>query len=283
MKRTTTVITALCGTLFLLGFHSCEKPLELFPSHEAEVTEITFAARNTPSTRVSVVSSMSSFNVLAATGPAGSQSNYWGSSATATKSGDVYYTGKYWARTNPSITAFYASNAAMTFNAAGPTVTVDSGTDVVCAYLANPTFNDRNSLAFNHILARIGTVTINTQSGYTISGISATLQGKVTSGTYNIRTGAWSGKGAGSNQALAISTSGSANDIWLVPGTYTFAVTYTLTKGDYTETFNKSCSVTLVAGCTNNITTTAVGGNAGDITISVSIAAWSGSDIDAVL
>ena len=103
-------------------------------------------------------------------------------------------------------------------------------------------------------------------------------------GTYNLRTGAWSGLSAASDRACAsfsgsTSSQSSSNDIWLVPGTYTISVSYTLTKGEYVVPFTKTGNVTLVAGKTNNISTTAVGGSASEIVFSVSLTPWSNNAI----
>ncbi len=283
----------VCMALSLLLSVSCRKGFEPFPSHRAEAGEIVFSADgvSSPSSKATVVTSMSSFYVYAATGTPGSQSNYWCSQVTATKSGDVYQTGKYWARTNPSITSFYACNVSMGPWAAGGAYVYlnNCNTDVICAHLANPTFNASNSLTFNHILARVRYVNLNTQTGYTLSDVSGRIRSVVTSGSYNLRTGNWSSLGSGTNTDLATFTNNlsakmSTNDIWLIPGTYTIDFNYTLTKGDYSESFSKSATVTLVAGRMNDIGAVAVGGNAGDITLSVSITDWQdGEEINAVL
>ena len=236
-------------------------------------------------TRATPVTELATFNVLASTGSAGSESQAWAPVAV-TKSGSTYLTGKYWPAADPSY-HFYASNAALTFAAAGSTVTADGSTDVVCAYLPSPAYGEPNALTFDHIYARVGSFSVATQSGYEISAVSATLKNGVSGGTYNLRTGAWSGLSAASDRACASFTGGtssqsSSNDIWLVPGTYTISVSYTLTKGEYVVPFTKTGSVTLVAGKTNNISTTAVGGSASEIVFSVSLASWSLNSVDLV-
>ena len=226
------------------------------------------------------------FNVIAATGAAGSQSDYWGGSVTATQSGASWLTGKYWEITDPGITSFYASNAALTFNAAGPTVTLaNCNTDVVAAHCDSPSYASSNDLSFNHILTRLGSITLNTQSGYELSAVSATLTDGCTAGTYNLRTGAWSSLGARSAVAAGAfsgntSAQTSANDKWFVPGSYTFSVSYTLTKGDYVQSFTKTGTVTLVAGKKNNLTATAVGGSAQEIVFNVSVTDWNANAIE---
>lgn len=226
------------------------------------------------------------FYAIAATGAAGSQSNYWGEVVSVTKSGSSYLTGKYWPASDPGLTSFYASNVSPTFAASGPTVTLaDCNTDVVCAHAASPTYGVNCPLTFNHVLARVGTITLNTKSGYELSSVTATLKNGVTGGTYNLRTGAWSSLGAGSDKSTGAfsgntSAQNSDNDIWLIPGTYTISLSYTLTKGDYVyNAVNKTGSVTILAGNTNNITTTAVGVDATEIVFSVSLTPWSNREV----
>ena len=214
------------------------------------------------STKAVPVTELSSFHVRAAAGEPGMEEDYWGEDATVTKSGSIYYTGKYWAASDPELSAFYASNASLSFDAEGCTVTVDGSTDVVCAYLPSPAYKTRNALTFEHILARVGTLTLNTQTGYTLSAVSATLEDAVTGGTFNLRTGEWSALSSPSGVALSMSEGGSANDLWVVPGDYYLSVSYTLTKGTYSVSLTKHTVISLLAGGINNVTCSALGGNA---------------------
>lgn len=240
-------------------------------------------------TKASVVTettlNSSGFYASATTGSAGSETSKWNSVSFA-KSGDYFVGGKYWPSTNPSY-HFYASNNALTFAAAGTTVSATNSTDVVCAYLPSPTYLSANSLTFNHIFARIGNVTISAVSGYTISGISVTITPK-TGGTYNIRTGngqtngtGWSSLTTGSATTIANTTPGTkSNDLWLVPGDYDISFSWTATKGDYSQSFSgKTASASILAGRVNVITAS-LGGEAESINMGVSIAAWSNTSVD---
>ena len=230
-------------------------------------------------------SNLGTFNVIAASGAAGSQTQVWSTTASKVGATDVWATDKYWPSTDQGYTSFYASNAALTFNAAGPTVSpADNSVDVVVAHKANPSYREQNALTFNHVFARVGSITLNTQSGYSLSNVSATLQSPVTGGTYNLRTQAWTPAAVSANQAMAAfsgttSAQTSSNDYWLVPGDYTLSVSYRLTKGDYVEDFSKTGTVILVQGKTNAITATAVGGSATEIKFGVSVTAWSANNI----
>ena len=92
-----------------------------------------------------------------------------------------------------------------------------------------------------------------------------------TAGSYTFGSG-W---GATATTALARQAFTSSSDLYLIPGTYRVYVSYTLTKGGYSEDFNKSAVVTLQQGKINNITGAASGGDASEIQFSVSITAWS--------
>lgn len=94
------------------------------------------------------------------------------------------------------------------------------------------------------------------------------------SGSYNLRTGAWS-PGSSVSHSLKVGP----NDVYVVPGTYTLTVNYTLSKGDYTDSFSKSGSVTLEKGKINKISTTVPEGSATEIQFSVSIVSWTEIDL----
>lgn len=205
-------------------------------------------------------------------GSAGSETSVW-SNVHFTYSGGTFSENKWWPASNPSY-HFYASSSAIAHTAAGATVAATNDADVVCAYSPNPTFAVTNTLVFNHIFARLGSVTFTASSGYTITGITATITPK-TGGTYNLRTGAWSSVTTGSATSIANSTPGTKNnDIYLVPGTYTVTASWTATKGGYTKTFtDRTYDVELVAGYVNTLTAS-FGGNATDIQFTVGVEAW---------
>lgn len=264
--------TLFLSAALLAGVTACNKSemtagkMPLPPSDEPGL--ITFTAdgalETSVETKVSAVTTLSSFYVSATKGSAGSETSSWNS---VSFSGSSSFTGgKYWPSSNPSY-HFYAANDALTFAAAGTTVAPDGSKDVVVAYLASPTYKSSNALTFSHVYARVGTVTISPASG-SLSNVSATLKNVATGGTYNLRTDSWTA-GTKSDKTLTVGS----NDLYVVPGTYTLTVTYTATLGDYTETFTKSGSVTLQQGKVNSITATAPNSAAG-ITFTVSVTAW---------
>ena len=211
---------------------------------------------------------------------------FWGAStgtstetvkwATASKdvsgsSSKIINTGKYQTAT-PTAYNYYVAN--QTFTVAGAMTVANNNTDIVAGRTAQNSTTSP-AVTLNHIFARTGSLTCNAQSGYTISAVSWKIVGKSeingTAGTYNMKSQTWT---AASTKLTSDTDIDSDSDMYLIPGTYTLKVTYTLAKGDYHETFTKSCDVTIVGGKVNNVTCTAIGGDASEIKISVTLTAW---------
>ncbi len=193
------------------------------------------------------------------------------SAAQGTVSSSKISTGKYQTY-SPTTYNYYVSNVNFTVGA-DTNIAASNSTDIIAGRGAQTT-STTPSVTLNHIFARTGTLTMNTQSGYTISGISWTIKANGgysgVAGTYSIRQGAWTGVTTG----LGSTAISSSSDMYLIPGSYVISCTYTLTKGDWTHQFTKSATVSLVGGAVNNITGTASGGTASEIVISVSLTAW---------
>ena len=203
------------------------------------------------------------------TGSAGSESNITGPT-TATGVTSSIATGLYQTAT-PTTYNWYVANQTFTIAAGGTTIAIaNNSTDVIAARVSSN--GSSVSIQLNHVFACLGTLTMNTQTGYSITvnswHITSSGANTGTKGTYSITSGAWSSTTAANEDV----TSGSNN--FYIPGTYTISCNYTLTKGAYSQTFTKSASVDLVRGKTNNITGTATGGSASEITLSVSVEAW---------
>lgn len=245
-------------------------------------------------TKTSAVTSLSSFYAAATKGSAGSETSKWtsyqfNSDGAGTPTYHGTGAGKWWPDTDESY-HFYASNNALTFAAAGTTVSATNSTDVVCAYMPSPTYKTKNTLTFEHIFARIGDVTVSAASGYTISNVSISITPK-TGGTYNIRTGSgqtndtgWSSLTTGSATGIANSTPGTkSNDVWLVPGNYTLTASWRAVRDDYTHDYSNVSASAVIAvqkGKVNSINIT-LGGNATEITYGVSINAWGSASLSA--
>ena len=177
---------------------------------------------------------------------------------------------------SPTSYNYYVSNAAITFSASGSTISAANTTDVIAGKVTSDTTSP--SVTLNHVFARTGGLTLNPQSGYILSNISWKIESSTggTGGTYNIAKNTWTSVTALSSTSLT-----GSSDLYLVPGDYTLSVTYTLTMGDWKQTFTKKATVTLVAGKVNNISGTASGGDASEISISVSLTEWGTNNINA--
>lgn len=201
-----------------------------------------------------------------------------------------YEADKWWPNSNPSY-KFYAvfpHTYSMTFAVGGPTISVTDANsdgwadnDIICAFMGSPTYKTANTFNFEHIFARLCSVTVSAVSPYTISGVSIKITPKI-GGTYNVKTGSgqtgdtgWSAPVSGSATEIANSTPGTkSNNIYLLPGTYEVTATWTATKGNYSQTFsNIKKNLTFVRGKQNNITVSFTG-NGTEIQFGVSVADW---------
>ena len=216
-----------------------------------------------------------------------------GNIITATKSGSVFNTGKYFPGDGTYEYAFFASNVEFEYADGSGVLEVENcNTDVIAVYAQSDySAGTPVELYFGHILTRVGTVTVNTQSGYELLSASATLKGGITTGRYCLGEDTWATEDSTPSDKPLAAFSGSTsvrtstNDLWLVPvtGGYDIQITYTLRKGDYSQTFTKTATADLQMGRINNITVTAVGGNAQEIQATVTVQPWGNNNIVASL
>lgn len=250
---------------------SCNKEARMaVPEVEQACTPICFKVDGLDvdfSTKVTPVTEMDSFNVIASTGGTGAETQSW--TAVATKSGDSYITNKYWPNADPSY-HFYAGNTSMTFTANGATVTSDSSEDIVCAYKNLPTYNAPTTMVFHHILTRLGNVTISSSGGYTMTVTSVGIKKLRTSGTYNLRTRVWSG----TNEIALQTIQEGSNDMYFVPGQYDVSVTFTLVKGDFSGTYTSVGTVDFPVEKICNLAIDIAKDPAVLVSFSVTIASW---------
>ena len=237
--------------------------------------------------KATAVETLTSFYVSASTGTAGTNDKYVWKSVSFSKSGNIYTGGKYWPDTDPKY-HFYASN--VNFNCtdgSAPTISINGiSDDIVCAVCTSPTHRDVNSLTFNHIFTRLGSVTVSgPENGYELSAVSIKLTPK-TKGKYNLFTGTGEINGAGWTDTVAGSETEIAsadgqtkqNDIYLIPDTYTLTAKYTLKKGDYSRDFTNTKEIELVSGKINSIKASIPepgnGQEAKDIVFTVELTQW---------
>ena len=274
----------LLSTLLLTGLVACESPIRrdedtsVLPGDGYSVSatgQILFRLADTftkaPETTATTLA-RDGFHVSATTGKTGNETEVW-TNASFTRTGNVFSGDKWWSPSDSSY-HFYASNTDLIYHASGATVIASTDQDVVCAYLPAPSFQEPNELAFQHILARLGNVAMQSPELYstTVSSISIT---PYISGTYNIRTQEWSHLQPG--QTIPLSSS---NDIWCIPSYYTLTVQYTLSREDYTESFTKSTLIPLQAGKTSHLSGILPQGNASEIEFTVEVADWTDHAID---
>ena len=228
---------------------------------------------HTKATAITEIPSTLNFSVT--TGTLGSSETTKKASASVSPASGKIATGLY-QTANATSYNYYVSNCPITFAASGSTVSASNTTDVIAGTATSDSTSP--SVTIDHIFARTGNLTLNTQDGYTLSVISWSIASSTggTAGTYNIATKAWS-----QLTKLATTSITKTSDMYLVPGSYTLKVSYTLTKGDWTKSFTKSAVVTLVGGKINNISGTASGGNASEISLSVSLTPWGSTNITA--
>ena len=220
--------------------------------------------------------SLTSIYVSASQGTAPAETQYF-TNEVFTGTAESMTGNVYWPATDPGA-HFYASNVPTTFTADGFTIAADNSTDVVAAYLASPVYKGDNTLTFNHVFSRLRNVTVTADDGYTISDVSITITPKV-SGTYNIRTGAWSAVTAGSATSVAPAIPGTkANDVFLIPGQYTLSGSWKAVKGAYEETVTDHIAVVdFTAGKTTAINFT-LGGYAKPMELKASVTPWDADD-----
>ena len=293
MKRNALMAMAFMASL--AGAASCNKiPGTDVPGPEKEIilqVEASEVDINTVTRATEISSIPGSLYWLASSGTWKSETLKYPNATASVALGKIN-TGKY-QTLSPTAYNYYLSNASMTFAAGGSTIYASGDTDVIAGCTGAATASTAPSVTLDHVFARTGTFTCITQTtpiSYELSDVSWKIQSKAggtggTAGTYNIALGKGQGTGTGWSDVTALAQTAVTNtsDMYLVPGMYTVTVTYTLTKGDYVETFTKSGDVTLVAGKVNNITCTAIGGNAQEIVIGVSLSPWGSNPVTLTL
>lgn len=205
-----------------------------------------------------------------------------GSSNTATVYSNNIYTGCY-QTASPTYYNHYVSNVSFSIPSSGNvTMYASNDTDVICGWAAG-TNSTSPSVTLNHIFARTGTFTLSVPAGYSQSSVSWTIASKGsitgTAGTYNLSTGTWTSSSVG----LGATGVGSGSDYYLIPGTYTITCSFTLSKGDFVQSYTQSCDVTLVGNKINNITATTTTDQATQIVISLSLTAWGTENVNGSL
>lgn len=274
-----TKLKLYAAPLLILGFAaSCAKSVEPENQNPKEIVlcvggDTIDMQVQTKTTAITTVPSSLYYSMT--TGTLGSEETSKKGSTSGNVGSGKIATGVY-QTISPTFYNYYVSNAAITFSASGSTISAANTTDVIAGKVSSDKTNP--TVTLDHIFARTGTLTLNSQSGYALNNVSWSIESSSagTGGIYNIANGRWSSVTKLSSTAIT-----KDSDMYLVPGDYTLSVTYTLSKGDWNQTFNKKATVTLVAGKVNNITGTASGGNASEISITVTLTEWGTNNITA--
>ena len=157
----------------------------------------------------------SSLNFSVTTGKLGSSETMKKESASVSAASGKIATGLY-QTANATSYNYYVSNCPITFAASGSTISASNATDVIAGTATSDSTSP--SVTLDHIFARTGTLTLNTQTGYALSKVSWSIASSTagTSGTYNIAKKTWS-----SLTSLASTSITGSSDMYLVPGNYT--------------------------------------------------------------
>lgn len=277
-------LSFMIAAALVAGLVSCNKsePTAFRPEDEATGEEIVLNLEGDLDVNIGIDTKATAINDVpsplywgATTGTSTEASKY--ACASASVSSSKIATGKY--QTAPATAYnYYVSNSSFTVGSS-TTIAATNTTDIV-AGRASSTTSTTPAVTMNHIFARTGSFTFSNYSGYTVSNVSYTIVGKSTingtAGTYNMTTSAWTAASTKLSSATAITGS---SDMYLIPGTYTIACTFTLKKGDFTKTYTKSCDASLVAGKINNFTVSCTVDEAVQIQIGVSLTAWANNAV----
>ena len=227
---------------------------------------------------------LSEFYVAATTGSGQSQVEAWNNAVFTCVSSSWVAEGIYWPESDPNYN-FFASNRPMTVSANGATVAATSDYDVICAYKesSSVSYKHTNNLVFKHIFARIGKCKIQAPEGCTVTGLSVSVVPK-TGGTFsvaNVETGGgWTSPVTGTSTVIANTlNSDTRADLYLLPGQYTFTASYTLTKGNYNESFTKTANLSLQAGVISDLSSTLVFGGS-TLEFGVTVTPWTTSNLN---
>ena len=289
MKKTVFFLS----TLALLGTMACNKFDAPVAVPEEAGSEITLGVLpegidmnvDTKATAVTAVPSTLYWGATTGTIGNAAEAKKW-AAASASVSSSKIKTGKYQTAT-PTAYNYYVANQTFTIPATGAsTMTATNTTDVIYGKIGAQTATSVTGIALKHIFSRTGTLTGTAVSGSTVSNVSWKIVGSSTingtAGTFNLTTGAWT---AASTKLSTATTLTSSSDMYLIPGTYTITVTYTISKGDASKTLTRSGNVTLVMGKKNNISCTLDWGGSepSEIELGVTLEDWGTNNITLTL
>lgn len=242
---------------------------------------------------VTAITSLDQFYVTASIGVDMKEQQVFGNEPFKWNEERGYYvSSRYWPKADAGY-HFYASNVPIHFAFKGDyflDTGSDSGVDVVSAYIPFGEWMQVNHLTFNHLLSRVGDVTVKPQQVghgntdyYTITNVVINLLPE-THGHYILGDNLWektSTDGVLRNMATSVAALPEAppyfvqqNDIWTLPGKFKAFLNY---RAEYEEWFKDytdiPVKVTLIQGCINDITFE-LGGDPVDVVFTVTVRDW---------
>lgn len=287
------------SALTLAGCNKNEAPVEE-PSEPQMISMLiggNFRFELTKATEISNMSQLGSLYWAATTGSSGSETAKWTDFALSPASctqdpstGDYKIATGKTQESTPVYYNYYVSNVPFRTSGGalniGTSVALNATNDTDVVVGSNSSNNSTVSVELQHIFARTGSLTVNAPDGYSFVGTptwtivgNGDIQGM--RGTFNVSSGAWTEASSRLNSKVDINSS---SDFYLIPGTYTLEVTYTLTDGvNWTkENIKNTADVTLAMGYINNISGTVTdGGGASNINLVVTLADWGTNNIEA--
>ena len=170
------------------------------------------------------------------------------------KEGSNYFGKKYWDIDNRCF-SFFASNIVMSFEHGDPEISVTNRRDALYSSIANPLYKDINTLAFEHVFAKIGSVSVEPATGCAIKEVSISMTPK-TAGTYDLLTAQWSSAEEG--ELLTIECPApwfEIENLLLIPAEYELSLEWeiqteegmsTLRRTRKNITFNKGVATSII-------------------------------------
>ena len=254
-----TLSLKLAIIIFHFFFVSCkEMEPDFILENNIDITipsEIKFYVDGMVSTKVDDLTSLQSFYVRCVRGNIGMTSEKSVFSTRFRYSSGGYFTGnKYWPAKDLQYT-FYASNNNLTSSSSGTYVIATNTTDVVVAIskYSSSNYKEIINLTFNHVFAKIGYCKVVPPSGYTVTNVTVKVKPLIT-GRYYPYNGTWTNMLSGTDITLTTTVNSTViNDYYLIPGTYTVSLQYTISQGDYSESKTTTLPLNFVAGKRSNI------------------------------
>ena len=163
---------------------------------------------------------------------------------------NYYKGGRIWPGTDPGY-HFIANNLG-SFAHEGDDyyLVADNTSDAVVSVLEDavyPSGNVKsNVLTFEHILGRLGDVSVSFDTGVTVSNLDVRLVA-ADAGRYHVMNGEWSDLHMVEFSGIANADgSTKSNDVWLVPGTYDMIMTYDYVMYGVERTGRSACSRVII-------------------------------------